>query len=472
MSDQNHLHLVVLCGGAGTRLWPLSRSAEPKQFLRLPADASLLEQTLARARDYGVTQPPLVICGQEHAALVEAQTRRLGQSGTLVLEPERRNTAPAIAAAAHILLERDPDAVMLVTPADHYIADPSPLGAALRPALAAAAEGGIVAFGIAPRSPATGYGYIELGERVDNGAHRVKRFVEKPSVDVAEEFVASKRFVWNSGVFLFRADAFLSELRLYEPAIADAAAAAVARAKHGAQIRLDAESFRASPDKSIDYAVMERTKNAFVVPVDLGWSDLGSWEAIWDVMDKDEAGNVLQGDVMALDCRDTFLRSDNRLLAAVGVDNLLVIDTPDAVLVAPRDAAGDIKTLVEQLRAKRRPEADTPAMVVRPWGTFQTIHETKGYKVKRLTVNPGSAISLQYHHKRAEFWTIVSGTGVFTLDNEERQVSRGDALHIPVRAHHRLRNEGSELLELVEVQLGDYLGEDDIVRLSDDYGRA
>jgi mannose-1-phosphate guanylyltransferase/mannose-6-phosphate isomerase len=467
------MHLVVLCGGAGARLWPLSRAAEPKQFLALPADASLIEQTLGRVGAYGITAPPIVVAGRELAPLLQGHLRRSGTEARIVLEPERRNTAPAIAAVAQLLVAEDPQALMLVTPADHFIADPAPLGAALGAAWALAEAGAIVTFGITPRSANPNYGYIEEGEAVSAGARRVKRFVEKPTAAVAEEFLRSRLFSWNSGIFLFRADKFLSELAAFEPEMASAVADSVRHGRRSdAGFLLDPDSFRAAPDKSIDYAVMERTKDAVVVPLELEWSDLGSWQALWEIMEKDASGNVRHGDVLAIDCRDTLLHGNGRLVAAVGVENLVIVDTPDALLVAPRDQAQNVKAIVDELRLRRRPEAETPAIVVRPWGSFQTICETPGFKVKRIHIYPGAAISLQYHNKRCEYWTVVGGTGLLTLGNEERAMAVGDTAFIPVLAHHRLRNTGAGVLEFIEVQLGEYLGEDDIVRLSDDYGRA
>jgi mannose-1-phosphate guanylyltransferase/mannose-6-phosphate isomerase len=467
------MHLVVLCGGAGTRLWPLSRSDEPKQFLRLPEDTSLLEQTLARMGVYGIESAPFIVCGREHASLVQAHAGRGVAKPRVIVEPDRRNTAPAIAAVAELVAREDPQALMLVTPADHFIADAENLGRAVRAGAELAREGAIVTFGITPRDASPNYGYIELGKPVSRDAHKVERFIEKPPVEAAEEFIRSKNFVWNSGIFLFRADVFLAELRRFEPEIAAAVANAVSQSSNaGGDVRLDAESFRASPDKSIDYAIMEKTDRAVVVPVALDWSDLGSWQALWEVTAKDDAGNVRQGDVLAIDCRDTFLRSDSRLLAAIGVNNLVVVDTPDALLVATKDQAQNVKSVVEELRLRRRPQADTSPVVTRPWGTFQTICETPNYKVKRIFIFPGSAISLQYHHRRSEYWTIVRGSGVLTVGDAERTVSRGDTAFIPVKARHRLRNTAKDLLEFVEVQLGDYLGEDDIVRINDDYGRA
>ena len=452
---------------------PLSRCLEPKQFLALPSDITLLEQTVRRVAAYGINHKPILVCGAEHAALVEAHMKRAGIDARLVLEPGRRNTAAAIAAVAEILLAEDPDAQMLVTPADHFISDPTPLARTLSVASELVAKGGIVTFGITPRGPSTSYGYIEMGEAATPPARRVKRFVEKPSRDVAEKFLRSGGFTWNSGIFLFRADTFLSELKTFEPSIARAIAKSAREAVvSGAQIRLGAEAFLSSPDKSIDYAVMERTQKAFVVPVELSWSDLGTWDAIWEVLDKDKAGNVLQGDVVALDSHNSLFRSGGRLVAAVGVENLVVIDTQDAVMVAPRERAHEVKAVVDELRRKGRVEADTPAIVERPWGTYQTLFETPGYKVKRIRIYPGAAISLQFHNQREEHWTITSGTGVFTLDADEQKVVRGNTVHIPVRAHHRLRNDGAEVLEFIEVQLGPYLGEDDIVRITDDYGRA
>jgi mannose-1-phosphate guanylyltransferase/mannose-6-phosphate isomerase len=467
------MHLVVLCGGAGTRLWPLSRAAEPKQFLPLPDEASLIEQTLGRAGAYGIRTTPIVVCGRELAPLLQGHLRRTATEARLVLEPERRNTAPASAAVAQLLVAEDPEALMLVTPADHFIADAARLGAALAEAETLAREGAIVTFGITPRSPNPNYGYIEQGEPLLTQARRVKRFTEKPTPEIAEDFVRSGRFSWNSGIFLFRADKLLGELRRFEPEMAAAVAAAV---KNGRQTReaflLDPASFCAAPDKSIDYAVMEKTRDAVVMPLVLDWSDLGSWEALWEVMEKDEAGNVRHGDVIAVDCRGTLLRSNGRLVAAVGVEDLIVVDTPDAVLVAPKGQSQAVKAVVDELRRRGRPEAETPAIVVRPWGSFQTIYEKPGHKVKRICIYPGQAISLQYHLKRSEYWTVVGGEGLLTLGNEERAIGLGDTAFIPVLAHHRLRNTGRELLEFIEVQLGEYTGEDDIVRLSDDYGRA
>jgi mannose-1-phosphate guanylyltransferase/mannose-6-phosphate isomerase len=467
------MYLVVLCGGAGTRLWPLSRSDEPKQFLRLPAATSLLEQTLARATDYGIDVAPVIVCGSDHAAMARAHAARLETEVRIVAEPDRRNTAPATAAVAEILAEEDPGAMMLVTPADAFIADAANLGEAVRAAAKLVSEGAIATFGITPTAPATNYGYIELGERASAQAYRVKRFIEKPPKDLAESFLRSGTFAWNSGIFLVRADVYLAELRRFEPAIAEAAKQAVDKAgRSGGDIRLDAESFRGSPDKSIDYAIMERTDKAIVVPVALTWSDLGSWHSLWEIMPRDAAGNVRQGDVVAIDCRDTLLRSDGRLLAAVGVENLVVVDTPDALLIAAKDRSQDVKAIVDELRRQQRPQADISAVVVRPWGSFQTICEAPGYKVKRIFINPGAQLSLQYHHRRTEYWTVVQGSGVLTLGDTQRTLGRGDTAFIAREARHRMRNDGKDLLEFVEVQLGDYLGEDDIVRITDDYGRA
>ncbi len=468
---------VILCGGSGTRLWPLSRSLYPKQLLDLIGPRSLLGDTVERLDR--LDPPPaglLVVSNEAQRFLVEGQLREAGASATVVLEPVGRNTAPAVAVAAHLAVGRDgEDAVLLVLPADHVIRDGAAFARAVAVALPAAEAGALVTFGVVPDCPETGYGYIQGGAPGNGpapGVLPVRRFVEKPDLETASRYLASGEYLWNSGMFLFRAGAFLEELRLHAPDIAEAAIRAAETARQdGAFLALDGEVFGACRKESIDYAVMEKTSRAAVVPLSAGWSDIGSWAALHDVSEKDAAGNAVKGDVIAQRCRNSYLRAEHRLLAVTGLEECVVVETADAVLVAPRNRAQDVKQLVEEMEARGRPEARLGREVFRPWGSYDSLGLGTGFQVKRLTVLPGAVLSLQLHHHRAEHWVVVAGTARITRDDEVFHLERGQHTYIPLGAKHRIENPGTELLHIIEVQLGDYLGEDDIVRFEDRYGR-
>jgi mannose-1-phosphate guanylyltransferase/mannose-6-phosphate isomerase len=466
---------VILSGGSGTRLWPLSRQNLPKQFLPLTSEATLFQQTAARVRGIEENAAPIVVCSDEHRFLVAEQLRELGVEGaSILLEPVPRNTAPAIALAALHACKTDPDAILLVLPADHLIGDVESFGTAARQALELARDNWLVTFGIRPELPETGFGYIRRGVSLNAGAFRVARFVEKPDLATAADYVESGEYDWNSGMFMFRARRFLEELSRHAPGIAEAAKVAFASARGDLDfLRFDKDAFATIPSDSIDYAVMERTDRAAVVPVSCAWSDIGSWAALWSASERDANGNRFEGDVIAMDTHGCLLRAtDRRMIAALGVRDLVVIDTPDAVLVAPRERVQEVKGLVDRLKADGRPEHLFHRKVYRPWGSYDSLDMGERFQVKRIMVKPGAALSLQKHHHRAEHWVVVSGTAEVTRDNEVFQLSENQSTYLPVGAVHRLRNTGTEPLELIEVQSGDYLGEDDIVRLEDVYGRT
>jgi len=467
---------VILSGGAGTRLWPLSRELYPKQLLPLASDLSLLQDTAKRVhREHGFTEP-VVVCNEEHRFIIAEQLRQAGvHPRAIILEPAARNTAPAVAAAAAFLGKDDPDALMLILPSDHVIRDEPAFRRAVECAAAAARAGRLVTFGITPTQPETGYGYIKRGAALGDvaGAYAVERFVEKPDAKTAATYLAEGVWSWNSGMFLFQARLFLEELTALEPAIAEAVRKSVAAARQDLDfLRLDEAAFKASPGKSIDYAVMEKTKRAAVVPASLGWSDVGAWSALWDIGIRDGTGNVIGGDVIALDTKNSYLRtSDGTLLATIGLDNIVVVVTRDVVLAMAKDRAQDVKTIVEELKKRGRSEAVTHTVVHRPWGSYQTVDLGPRFQVKRIIVKVGAKISLQKHAKRAEHWVVVSGTARVTRDEDSIVLRENMSTYIPVGAVHRLENIGPEPLHLIEVQSGGYLGEDDIVRLEDSYGR-
>ncbi|MFO1320237.1 MAG: mannose-1-phosphate guanylyltransferase/mannose-6-phosphate isomerase [Burkholderiales bacterium] len=469
------IHPVILCGGSGTRLWPLSRSAYPKQFLRLASEHSLLQDTWLRLASLADVAAPTVVCNEEHRFLVAEQMRALGTTpARLILEPVGRNTAPAVAAAALSLLRDDPDALMLVLPSDHVIKDTASFHRAIRLAAAAATNDLLTTFGIIPDAPETGYGYINRGATVPRleSTFAIGRFVEKPDAVTAQKLVASGEYYWNSGMFLLKASAFIEELRTHAPAVLGAVTTALAGAKTDMDFcRLEPEAFSASPSISIDYAVMEKTRRGAVIPVDMGWSDVGSWDALWEIQDKTPDGNVLDGDVIASDTSDTFVKAEHRMVAALGVQDLVIVETADAVLVAGRHAAQDVKILVDRLKADNRTEHAFHRKVYRPWGAYEGIDAGERYQVKRLTVNPGQKLSLQLHHHRAEHWIVVSGTAKVTRGTEEILLTENQSTYIPLGEKHRLENPGIVPLQLIEVQSGSYLGEDDIVRFADDYNR-
>ncbi|MCP5162259.1 MAG: mannose-1-phosphate guanylyltransferase/mannose-6-phosphate isomerase [Hahellaceae bacterium] len=468
---------VILSGGNGSRLWPLSRQQYPKQFLALTGDRTLFQQTLQRLDAEGV-KAPVVVCNEEHRFIVSEQLKAIGKTAQAVLlEPFGRNTAPAVAMAAMKLLEQGQDDLMLVLPADHVIKNQAAFHAALQVAKAAAEQGEMVLFGIQPEAPETGYGYIkgdmQARAELPEGVFRVERFVEKPNYERACDFVASGEYFWNSGMFMFRASRFLEELQAHDKDIYDTCVLALKNSAQDLEFtRIDAESFEFCPDNSIDYAVMEKTGRATMVPLSVGWNDVGSWSSLWEVHDKDEQGNVLKGDVMTHDSRNCFVQGNGKLVTLLGLDNVVVVETKDAVMVAHKDKVQDVKKLVNTLNAEGRSETQNHREVYRPWGCYDSVDMGGRFQVKRITVKPGARLSLQKHHHRAEHWIVVSGTARVTCDDKVFLMSENQSTYIPVGSVHRLENPGRIPLEIIEVQSGSYLGEDDIVRIEDVYGRS
>jgi mannose-1-phosphate guanylyltransferase/mannose-6-phosphate isomerase len=466
---------LILSGGSGTRLWPVSRKNLPKQFLELAGNGTLFQQTIARTRQLPDVATPIVVASEDHRFLAADQLLDAGiKDSTIVLEPLARNTAPAIALGALQALQRDPDAVLLVLPADHLIGDTAAFVDAVKQARPLAAQGWLVTFGIRPDRPETGFGYIRRADAIDDHGFSVGQFVEKPDLAKAESYLADGGYDWNSGMFLFKAARYLEELAEHAPAMLAAVREAHANATVDLDfVRIDHDAFSRVPDDSIDYAVMEKTQRAAVIPVSCAWSDIGSWSALWLTGDKDADGNLREGDTMAVATRNSLLRShDRHLLATVGVDDLIVVTTPDATLVAHRDAAQDVKKIVEQLKAAGRSEHSLHRVVHRPWGNYDSLEEGERFQVKRIVVKPGASLSLQKHHHRAEHWIVVSGTAEVTCDDKVFLLGENQSTYIPLGSKHRLRNPGKVPLELIEVQSGSYLGEDDIVRYDDVYGRA
>jgi mannose-1-phosphate guanylyltransferase/mannose-6-phosphate isomerase len=470
------LYPVILSGGSGTRLWPMSRTLYPKQLLRLLGEDSLLQQTIRRVADTGRFARPLLVANEEHRFIVAEQLREIGApSQALLLEPVGRNTAPAACVAAMMLAESEPDALMLLLPSDHIIADEAAFAEAVERAAAAARAGALATFGIAPERPETGYGYIRRGAPVDGiaGVFHVAEFVEKPGSALAEHFVASGEHFWNGGMFLFPVALFLDELERIRPDIVGACRQALAAARRDDDfIRLDRAAFEACPADSIDCAVMEHTTRAAVVPVGMGWSDVGSWDALWDISDKDDAGNAVIGNVVAEDARNCYLRSEAGLIAAIGIEDLVVVATADAVMLAPRNRSQEVRRLVARLAMEGREEADALPTVHRPWGTYRSLHNGHRVQVKHITVKPGGQLSLQMHHHRAEHWIVVQGTARIRRGDEEMMLTEDQSTYIPLGTMHRLENPGKIPLHLIEVQSGSYLGEDDIIRFEDSYGRS
>jgi mannose-1-phosphate guanylyltransferase/mannose-6-phosphate isomerase len=474
---------LILSGGSGTRLWPLSRELHPKQLLPLVGAQTMLQQTVQRTHGMADLAAPIVVCNESHRFMVAEQLREQAVTPqAIILEPIGRNTAPAVAVAALVALDRARkagdaraeaalDPILLVLPADHVLRKVPAFQAAVSAGLAAARAGKLVTFGVVPDRPETGYGYIRRAPG-DGPAYAVQQFVEKPDVATAQQYVESGDYYWNSGMFMFRARAYLEELRRHAPAMLSACEDAVAAATRDLDFtRLSKSEFAACPSDSIDYAVMEKTDAAVVVPLDAGWSDVGSWSALQDALPRDEAGNVVHGDVLVEDSSGCYLHSTSRLIGAVGLKDHVVVETKDAVLVAPRDRVQDVKALVNQLKLQGRYETSLHREVFRPWGSYDSIDHGERFQVKRLVVKPGATMSLQLHHHRAEHWIVVSGTAQITRGEETFLLGENESTYIPVGTKHRIANPGKVMLHIIEVQSGSYLGEDDIVRFEDIYGR-
>jgi mannose-1-phosphate guanylyltransferase / mannose-6-phosphate isomerase len=474
----NAIHPVVLSGGSGTRLWPLSRAMYPKQFVRFSSDQaqSFLGATLQRLRASDGFAPPIIVCNNDHRFLVEDEAERAAIGARrIVLEPTARNTAPAIAVAALLVAREDPAGILVVMPSDHVIKDEACFGAAVRRAAAIADTGKLVLFGIVPDSPHTGYGYIRRGAPLAGfpGAFAVEAFTEKPKEAKAAEYLAAGSYYWNSGIFVFSARAFLAELARLQPAILEAAKGALAGAKEDLGfLRLDAPAFAAAPSISVDYAVMEKTAAAAVLPIDVGWSDVGSWSSLWQLGPRDECGNAVRGDTILEDTRDCYVHSERALVAAIGARDLVIVDTPDALLVADRAKAQDVAAVVAKLKAAGRKEHEQHVRNHRPWGFFETLSAGPGFQVKLLHVEPGAKLSMQRHKYRSEHWVVVRGTARVTIGEDVKLVPENQSVYIVATQWHRLENPGKTPLELIEVQIGTYFGEDDIERTDDIYHRA
>ncbi len=467
---------VILSGGIGSRLWPLSREHYPKQLLNLLGEQSMLQATISRLQGIPNLAPPIVVCNEAHRFLVAEQLRSIGIApSAILLEPVGRNTAPAAAIAALAALEQDKNGELLLLPADHLIQDVKAFHAAVADAVQLAQQDYLVTFGIVPSHAETGYGYIQAGAALPlKQARKVAAFVEKPDAPTAARYVASGDYFWNSGMFMFKAQRYLDELGQYASEILEACERAFDNVNLDIERdfqRVDEQDFRACPSNSIDYAVMERTQSAAVVPLDAGWNDIGAWSSLWAVSEQDAQGNTLHGDVMMKDCKNNYLRAEYRLLAVLGVEDLVVVETADAVLVAHKDKVQDVKYIVAHLKDTARSEVDLHRKVLRPWGTYETMDEDARFLVKRITVKPGASLSMQMHHHRSEHWIVVKGTAKIYCGTERFLLSENQSTYIPLGTRHRLENPGKLPLEIIEVQSGAYLGEDDIVRFEDQYGR-
>jgi mannose-1-phosphate guanylyltransferase / mannose-6-phosphate isomerase len=465
---------VIMCGGSGTRVWPESRESRPKQFISLIGEKSTFQSIVGVLGDREIFAEPIVITNNAYRFVVAEQLEEIGARATIVLEPMRRDSGPAVAVAASLAAASDSQAVVAVLAADHVFGDSALFAELCREAGLAAAGGAIVTFGIKPDHPATGYGYIRAGEPIDAAGkvRKVAAFVEKPDAATAQRFV-EEGYLWNSGNFIFRADVMLDELKRFEPEMASAAAGAVAKATSDLGfLLLDAESFAQAPKKSIDYAVMERTDKAAVIGADVGWSDVGLWTTVWRLSERDGDGNSLRGKAVAMDARNVLIRTDDQLTAVVGLDNIIVVTTPDAVLVVDAAQADKVKHLVDRLKAEKRPEASEHKRSYRPWGYYQSVDEGARYQVKRIVVKPGGRLSLQKHFHRAEHWIVVRGTAEVVRDGQTHHVHENESIYLPIGCEHRLTNPGKINLELIEVQTGSYLGEDDIIRIEDVYNRG
>lgn len=465
---------VVLSGGSGSRLWPLSRSAYPKQFLPLCSGYSLVQDTVMRLAGSVATEAPIFVTANDQRFLLADQVQSLGAEGAeIILEPARRNTAPAIALACFAAQERAPESVVLVLPSDHHIENKAAFQQVLELANTAAVKGNLVTFGVVPTKPETGYGYIKANNSSADGWLSIDAFVEKPSVELAEQYLESGDYYWNSGMFAFRADVYLQELKQHNPAIYDAAKASWdARSEDLDFIRVGEEAFVACPEDSIDYAVMEKTEKAVVIPLDSGWSDVGSWQSLWEVQDKDATGNVLVGDVIAQDTENTMVHASSRMVACLSVKDLVIVETTDAVLVADINQVQKVKDIVKLIEADGRSEHEFHREVHRPWGRFDSVDAGDRYQVKRITVKPGAKLSTQMHHHRAEHWVVVQGTAKVQRGEDSLMLTENQSVYIPLGEVHYLENPGKIPLEIIEIQTGSYLGEDDIIRFNDQYGRG
>jgi len=461
---------VIMAGGSGSRLWPSSRSLYPKQFLPLVEEKTMLQATIERVESV-TDRAPLIICNEEHRFIAAEQVRELGKTADILLEPIGRNTAPAVALAALHALKDEDDPLLLVLAADHVIQNNQVFLEQIDKAMNLAEKGLMVTFGIVPASPETGYGYIRCGENLESG-YRVSQFVEKPDYETAKLYHENGGYLWNSGMFVFKASRYLEELNKFRPDIVKACELSIATPEFDLDfIRINKEAFSKCPSESIDYAVMENTTDAVVIPMDCDWNDVGVWSSLWEVSKKDDTGNVVRGDVALIDTKDSFLHSSSRLVATVGMQNCIVVETPDAVLVAEKNRVQDVKKIVEQLEHDGRVESQLHREVYRPWGKYDSIDSGGRYQVKRITVEPGKKLSVQMHHHRAEHWVVVSGTALVRRGDEQWLLSENESVYIPVGEVHSLENPGKIPLEVIEVQSGTYLGEDDIVRFEDLYGR-
>lgn len=463
---------VILSGGSGTRLWPLSRKHYPKQLLSLSGSGyTMLQETALRVAHL---DSPIVVCNEDHRFMVAEQCQQIAvKPNAIILEPVARNTAPAIALAALKAMEQDSDAIIAVFPADHVIENQTAFEKALNIAIDAAKENNLVTFGIVPTGPETGYGYIKTTQNSEtNNILSVNEFVEKPALDIAQQYVESGEYYWNSGMFVFKASAYLDALQRFAPAMVESCQKSIALAKEDLDfLRIDRERFSQCPDDSIDYAVMEKANNVELVPLDANWSDVGSWSSLWDISDKDELNNVHIGDVINIGSENTLIHNTNKLVATIGLKDVVIVDTQDALLVADKSQVQQVKSVVSTLKAHNRTEQDLHREVQRPWGSYDSIDRGSRYQVKRITVKPGASLSLQMHHHRAEHWVVVSGTATVVVGDREQLVTENQSVYIPIGETHRLTNPGKLPLELIEVQSGSYLGEDDIVRFEDVYSR-
>lgn len=465
-----------MAGGTGSRLWPLSRESFPKQFLSIDDSGfSLLQQTLQRLSglDGVKVAAPLVICNENHRFLVAEQLREIDQLATnIILEPVGRNTAPAVALAAHLAAEEDEDSILLVLAADHLIKKVDNFHSAIKTAIQHASEDHLVTFGIIPEHPETGYGYIKRGSALSDECFKVDAFVEKPSLDKAVEYLASGEFSWNSGMFMFKTDKFLQELQQFSPEIFSTTQQSVADSQRDMNfIRVDQEIFKHCPSDSIDYAVMEKTGDAVVIPIDAGWSDVGSWSSLWDVSEKDHLGNVNVGEIISIDSTDNYISSESALVATIGLDNLIVVNTNDALLIASKDRVQDVKKVVDELKKRKLHHFRKHSSSYQPWGKISEIDNGNYYQVKKIVVRPSEGLSVQRHHHRSEYWVVVSGTAKVQVDDKEFYLTENQSTFIPAGSVHTLENRGKIDLEMIEVRSGQYLGDDDIERLHDRYGR-